>query len=94
VKRVTAALIVVLALCYSAPALAEHNIEHVRESTERLKELYLPPGYGNELGQLVIYHPFTDEVHLSGLHGMIQDCQYFGGYWYEAEDGHLYWHSC
>jgi hypothetical protein len=93
VKKLAGILIILLAL-YGTPALAEHNMEHVREETERLKELYLPPGYGNEAGQIVLYNPVTDEVHLAGLHGPMTFCNQFGGYWYDGEDGYFYWHSC
>jgi hypothetical protein len=53
--------VAVVGTLVSAPALAEHNIEHVREETERLKDLYLVPGYGNEAGQIVTCDPYTED---------------------------------
>jgi hypothetical protein len=74
----------------NVPTYAEHTMEHVQEETQRLKDLYLPPGYGNELGQLVVYDPVNEEVHLTGLYGLAGFCQNFGGYWYDGEDGYFY----
>ena len=94
VKLLVPAVLAAAMLVVAAPAFAEHNMEHVEQERQSLMEAYLPPGYGNELGQLRIYDPIREEVILMGLYGPASLCHNYGGYWYEAEDGQLYWHDC
>jgi len=87
-------LVVALMLFAAAPAFAEHTMEHVQQERQSLMDAYLAPGYGNELGQLVVYDPIFDETHLMGLYGLAALCQNYGGYYFVAEDGYYYWHDC
>jgi len=90
----SALLVAVMVLALAVPAYAEHTMEHVAEETQRLKDLYLVPGYGNEAGQLEVYDPLTEQAQLLGLYGLAALCTNYGGYWYVAEDGYYYWHAC
>jgi len=53
---------------------------------------YLPPGWGDK--PITTYNPIYLEWHVTGGHGLLAWCQNYGGYWYDGEDGYVYWHSC
>jgi hypothetical protein len=83
-----------LTLSLPLPAAAEHNMEHVYETTQSLKDAYLPPGYGSETGIINAYDPISGYVRPIGLHGTAYFCQNYGGYYFDGGDGYLYWWSC
>ncbi len=93
-KLAVGASMIAFVLVLVVPACAEPTMEDVQQERQSLMDAYLPPGYGNELGQLVVYDPVNDEVHLTGLDGLAGFCHEFGGYSFDGGDGNWYWHDC
>ncbi len=85
-KKLALMLVFAMTLVVAAPAFAEHTMEHVQQEMQSLMDAYLPPEYGNELGQLVVYDPIYGEYNLRGLYGLAAHCANYGGYYY--------WHDC
>ncbi len=66
-------------------------MEHGEKDRQRLMDLYPPPGYGNEFGQLVVHDPIFDDAHLMGLYDLASLCQLYGRYYYVAEERYYYY---
>lgn len=81
-------VVAVMLAMLAAPALAEHDAEHVQQTVAGLMERVLPPGYGSALGIE------TYDYGLVPLYGLAALCYNEGGYWYWGGDGYYYWHSC
>ena len=88
---ILAALTVMLTL--ALPALAEHNSEHVQQTTQALMDAYLPPGYGSYSG-IAGVDPLSGYMRQLFLYDLAAICQNYGGYYYDGGDGYVYWHDC
>jgi len=89
---VTAFVASLLMLALALPAAAEHNAEHVAQTTANLQEAYLPPGAG-PLMSLYGIGRYGEERTLY-LYDLAALCQNQGGYYYYGADGYWYWNDC
>jgi len=87
-------VVLIATLALVLPASAQSGCELAHECGEQY--LYaLPPGYDISTSNSVYaYNPFTSSWGYSDAMWMHQFCYQYGGYYYWADDGSVYWNAC